>query len=146
MICPFKMWLFIVSISIREHKKHFDGLSPPWHKTPPHHHHHPEVELCAYLTSLPIRKQLTCRKRILLDRRTVRTLKKVSTLTMTAEDSVVIEDFAFSDQRNFFRIPPYCRLLLSVTETGETVYATDRDVRIKLGIYQTAKYYHFMVM
>ena len=28
----------------------------------------------------------------------------------------VIEDFAFSNQRNFFRIPPYCKLSLS----GET--------------------------
>ena len=60
---------------------------------------------------------------------------------------MVIEDFAFSDQRNFFRIPPYCSLPLSVTETGETVCATDRDFRIKTGnLSNSAKYDHFMVM
>ena len=32
-----------------------------------------------------------------------------------SEDSVVIEDFAFSKQQNFFNIPPDCKLPLSIT-------------------------------
>ena len=43
----------------------------------------PEVELCAYSTSGPVRKQFTCRKIILLDRRTTTGLRTVWTLTLT---------------------------------------------------------------
>ena len=86
----------------------------------------------------PVRKELSWTGELLLD-----TEDSLDSHTDSAEDSVVIEDFAFSDQRNFFRIPPYCKLSLS----GETVYATDRDFRIKNGnLSNSAKYYHFMVM
>ena len=74
------------------------------------------------------------------------TLRTVSTITLTLPGTNPAMSLSRLDPRtpcssrtspsatrNFFRIPPDCRLPLSVTEvphTGETVSATDRDVQM----------------
>ena len=68
------------------------------------------VELCAYSTSGPIRKNSPVGKEFSW---TGELLLDTEDSLDSAKDSMVIEDFAFSDQRNFFRIPPYCKLSLS---------------------------------